>query len=358
MGFWKDRKGYRVYCGIDDSGKPIRKYVSTVEDAKHLLATYRLKKGRYDADLLALPEKAKIEVYTVLLKCTELGVSLSELLDFYCEKTGKSSESKTCRECADLYLQNMTEANRRWSSIHTMDWFLKKFFYSETPIRALTFETVKTMFDKRPQKSKTGFKRCCSAFFNFCLKRKLCDTNFALDLTPPKLEQTRPPILTVAQARKLLTETNGEVLTAIVICMFCGLRPTEYKRLTKQSIDLEKGIVTIDSHMAKTHSFRLVKIPENAVQWLRKFGIHLPKVKTARPALTARAVLGYKEWPHDVLRHTAASYMLARDKSADAVALQLGNSPDILHKHYKNLVTDAEAEEFWNLTPDALGRDY
>lgn len=138
--------------------------------------------------------------------------------------------------------------------------------------------------------------------------------------------------------------------------MFCGLRPTEYKRLKKSDIDLDKATISISSDMAKTHSFRIVKIPPVALQWLKKYGVTLPKFKTARPALIAREIIGLKTWPLDILRHTAASYMLARDQSADAVALQLGNSPTILHKHYKNLVTDAEAEAFWALTPDAVGR--
>ena len=30
-----------------------------------------------------------------------------------------------------------------------------------------------------------------------------------------------------------------------------------------------------------------------------------------------------------------------------------GNSPNVVHRHYKGLVKDAEATEFWNLTPAA-----
>lgn len=356
MGIWKEKTGYRIYCGTDDTGKPIRKRASTLEEAKRILSTFQKKKGRYDVDLLALPEKAKIEVYNVLMRCIELGVSLSELLDFYCDSKGKSADSKTCRECVDLYLKNMEEANRRPASIYSMKWFLQKFFYDDTPIKALTFEMVKEKFDGRPLKSKSTFRRECSAFLNFCVRHKYCDFNHALNLTLPAVEKARPHILTIDQARKLLKQTSGEVLTYIIICMFCGLRPTEYKRLKKSDIDLDKATISISSDMAKTHSFRIVKIPDVALAWLKKYGVILPKFKTARPALVAREIIGLKTWPLDILRHTAASYMLARDQSADAVALQLGNSPTILHKHYKNLVADTEATEFWALTPDAVGR--
>ena len=358
MGFWKDRKGYRVYCGIDDAGKPIRKHVSTIEEAKHLLATYRLKKGRYDADLLALSEKAKIEVYTVLLKCTELGVSLSELLDFYCVQNNKVLNSKTCQECADLYLENMKTANRRAISIAGMRRFLQRFFFKDTPIKALTFQDVKDMFDQHPVRSRRNWKIYCSAFLNFCVKAGYCEHNFASELVLPSVDKNRPDILTLEQIKTLLSKAECKLLTFIVISLFCGLRPTEYKRLKKENVNLDTKLITIESDMAKTRAFRIVKIPPVALAWLKKFGIHLIKSEHARPVREARVILGLKTWGQDILRHTSASYMITRDLSADAVALQLGNSPDILHRHYKNLVTDAEAEEFWNLTPDAIGRDY
>jgi hypothetical protein len=49
--------------------------------------------------------------------------------------------------------------------------------------------------------------------------------------------------------------------------------------------------------------------------------------------------------------------MLARDKNADKVSLELGNSPGVLHRHYKNLVSDSDCDAFWRLTPVSSGRE-
>ena len=356
MGYWKTKEGYRVYCGVDEAGKQIRKRCKTIEDARRILATCRQKKGRYDIDLFALPEKVKSEVYNVLLKCQELGVSLSDLLDFYCDKTGQTAESKSCRECADMYVENMKITNKRAVSIRTMECFFKKFFYSDVSVRSLTFEDVKKNYDtyEHPQ-TKFNFYRYARAFFNFCIKQGYCDKNLALDLPLPVLDKAHPHIFTISQIKTLLARAEGENLTFTVIGLFCGLRPIEYKRLKKTDIDLEKRIIRIDSDVAKTRTFRNVKIAEAPYLWLKKYGVHLP-TKTQRLNVWAKQLLKMKDWPLDIMRHTAASMMLARDQSADAVALQLGNSPAILHKHYKNLVTDAEAAEFWNLTPESVGR--
>lgn len=356
MGYWKEKKGYRVYCGTDDSGKPIRKRASTLEEARRILATFRQKKGRYDADLLALPEKAKVEVYNVLTKCVELGVSLSDLLDFYCASKGVSAESKTCRECSDMYIEQMVKTNKRDTSVRAMTFFFKKFYYSDIPVRSLTLDEIKRNFDSysNPQ-TRHNFYRYSRAFFNFCIKNGWCERNLALDLPLPVIEKEHPHIFTLPQIKTLLSQAEGENLTFIVIGIFCGLRPIEYKRIKKSDIDLEKRIIRIDSDVAKTRTFRNVKIADAPYSWLKKYGIHLP-TKTQRLNVWAKNVLGMKEWPLDVMRHTAASYMLARDQSADAVALQLGNSPTILHKHYKNLVTEQEATEFWNLTPETVER--
>jgi hypothetical protein len=54
---------------------------------------------------------------------------------------------------------------------------------------------------------------------------------------------------------------------------------------------------------------------------------------------------------HDVLRHTFISMHVAKFRSMGDTALQAGNSEAMVKKHYLNLVTPAEAEEFCQIVP-------
>jgi hypothetical protein len=58
-----------------------------------------------------------------------------------------------------------------------------------------------------------------------------------------------------------------------------------------------------------------------------------------------------KRWPQDVLRHTAASNLLAHHQDVGKVAAFLGNSAGILLTHYKALVEKEDAEKFMKLMP-------
>jgi len=46
---------------------------------------------------------------------------------------------------------------------------------------------------------------------------------------------------------------------------------------------------------------------------------------------------------------------MAETKSAAEVALEAGNSPKMLFEHYRELVTEAEAKEWFGLRPSAIG---
>jgi len=54
---------------------------------------------------------------------------------------------------------------------------------------------------------------------------------------------------------------------------------------------------------------------------------------------------------HDVLRHTFISMFVAKYRSMGEAALQAGNSESIIRKHYLDLKSMAEAEEFFNILP-------
>jgi hypothetical protein len=51
------------------------------------------------------------------------------------------------------------------------------------------------------------------------------------------------------------------------------------------------------------------------------------------------------------MRHSFITYRLAAVKSADHVALEAGNSPSIIFKHYRELATEEQAAEWLGLLP-------
>ena len=64
-----------------------------------------------------------------------------------------------------------------------------------------------------------------------------------------------------------------------------------------------------------------------------------------------RKRLGFDQRPKDILRHTAASMLMAEWEDEGKAAASLGNSPTILHAHYRELVSRAEAKRFWGIVP-------
>ncbi len=50
-------------------------------------------------------------------------------------------------------------------------------------------------------------------------------------------------------------------------------------------------------------------------------------------------------------RFNAASMMLQRDQDAARVSLQLGNTPQVLFAHYRELVSAEDSARFWSIRP-------
>jgi integrase len=63
----------------------------------------------------------------------------------------------------------------------------------------------------------------------------------------------------------------------------------------------------------------------------------------------ARQALGLAAWPADLLRHTAASYLLALHDDVGKVAKMLGNSSAILLSHYHQPVKSEDCGQFWKV---------
>lgn len=182
-------------------------------------------------------------------------------------------------------------------------------------------------------------------------------------LKAPKVRPVEPGIFTPQEMQRMLrcaTELDPSliwVMHYLILGGFVGIRTAEIERLQWSDILLDHGCVRMSHRITKTGARRVAYIPENGVAWLRLApgkGSVLPNVghqNLQRYALMAAKPAGVT-WKHNGLRHSYVSYAMARARNAWEVAEQVGNTPKILQASYKGLVLPAEAEEWFNITPD------
>ena len=56
-------------------------------------------------------------------------------------------------------------------------------------------------------------------------------------------------------------------------------------------------------------------------------------------------------WKHNGLRHSFISYRLADTQDVNRVALEAGNSPAMIFRHYRELVTPEQAATWFSIAP-------
>ena len=151
--------------------------------------------------------------------------------------------------------------------------------------------------------------------------------------------------------------TREDMIPYLAIAAFCGLRAAEIQRLDWSEIHLtgSEKFVEVKAGKAKTASRRTVPISANCAAWLERYAkTSGPVVTLARTDKQLFIYLAGKAgvpWKHNGLRHSFISYRLAVVKDVGQVSLEAGNSPGMVFKHYRQLVRESEAKEWFDLMP-------
>lgn len=138
----------------------------------------------------------------------------------------------------------------------------------------------------------------------------------------------------------------------LALTLFAGLRPQEADAIPWKRVDFSARRIWIDAAFSKVRRMRIVEPQPVAFTLLAEailLGASLPIPHSTRRKLarTLRSAMGWITWPKDITRHSCASYWLALEPDAGRIALQLGNSPGILLRHYRSVVTRECAAEFF-----------
>jgi integrase len=284
-------------------------------------------------------------------------VSLTEAARFYMNNSGIRIKPATVKETIQLYLDEKKGAGHRQRSLQESRSKMAALakLAGSTLIDAVSTETIADwLATKNAGWTRDGYRRAFHAYFEWAKGRSYCTKNPVEGIRPSIVDESAPKVWTVAEAKKILTATKAkhpELVPYIAIGMFAGLRSTELYGLLWTDIGAN---ITVRSAVAKKRRSRIIPISANLrailKPRLRQEGPVRPYAETLlKAARKAIVEASGAAWPDNAMRHSFISYRMALVKSAAAVALEAGNSPDVVFEHYRELVTEKDAKAYFNL---------
>jgi integrase len=297
------------------------------------------------------------------------GHTLTEAVDFFLAHLALTEGSATVKDTIDD-LQD-AKASRGLSPAHlnTMRHHYRAFAesFGSRKIATITrLEIEKWMHARKmPAASFRGTRTYLGMLFAAAVKAGTAKVNPVKDIELPKAKVKPPEILTPKAMRCLITECrthHPDILAAVLIQAFAGLRREEAARLNWSEVRLDRGHIEVTAENSKTSQRRLVTIRPNLAAFLaplrREAGPVMPSCYNLCATALRRLVIkaGHK-YGKNALRHSFASYHLADCEDAAKTALQLGHKGTaVLFEHYRELVMPADAAAWWAITPkDAKG---
>jgi integrase len=239
---------------------------------------------------------------------------------------------------------------------------LREYFAGKTVAELTVSSLVAFLEVGRPgMKTHNNRRGILSTFIKFAFQRGWIAENPIPKVPHYRIRRKRgvAQTFTTAQARALMeymeTYDGGRWVPYFALCLFAGIRPGvphgEITKLKPDAVNLEEGVLHVSAEVSKVREPRKVTIQPNLAAWLRaypldKHPIILGNFKKRRDRFAKKFNL-----THDVLRHTFISMFVAKFRSIGEAAIQAGNSESIIRKHYLDLKTTKEAEEFFGIMP-------
>ncbi len=237
--------------------------------------------------------------------------------------------------------------------------------YLDKPIgRSKAVPSLKTWNNRR------GY---LSTFFKFCLFKKYVAENPVLEVPQFKIKKSRgtAETLSAEEAKDFMHWLEsyrgkqnkdgsywgkpGCMVLYFALTLFAGIRPDwkdgEIRKLQQKDIRLDTGVILIEPEVSKVNEKRSITIQPNLKTWLEKYPLDDYPIIPKRFRDMWVHVRKEQKLPHDVMRHTFISMLVGVFRSVGDASLQAGNSEAVIRKHYLNLNTEAEAKEFWLVTP-------
>jgi integrase len=281
-----------------------------------------------------------------------------------------AKEEKTVAEVAELFRKAKLRAKREPSTYRAWLPPLMESIFGSMPIAAITRDQLEDWIHERFSTGESD--EANPSTFNTARKRFVTVWRWARkEGYLPAAAMTEPEkieVVTEGSKRIGTIDTEGFAwllhyyvtherasLPALVLAGFCGLRRSEIAAQVWGDISLNKGILKVTAAKRGTAAYRNVPICDAAVEFLRACERGEPDEVVGDPLaldnIRAFARITGIVTPPNCFRHTRISQRVAQTQNIPMVAIESGNSVGVINKHYRELRTKEEGEEWFSLTP-------
>lgn len=368
----------------------VRQRFSNLEHAKTEAQSAAVKLNNADHEALQLSPSDRAAYVRCLDQLRPLGISLTGAVADYVAALGllprgsslveaatqlaRSHSSpvspKSVAEVVAEMLDDRRSAGCSQAHLRDLEHRLGRFAAAfELPLSAVTAVQVRDYLrnlcreDGRPVTNRTrrNVQRIVTSLFHFGRKQRYVVRDLVdeiAEIAPPKAEVVDTGIFLPSQLRELLLGARDEIRAVLAIGAFCGVRTAELQRLDWGDVKLGERVLVIGAGKAKTAARRVVPMPENCIAWLKPLArpqgpvSPAPNDKAMSWRLNRIAIRQGIKWVKNGLRHSFCSYRLAVTHDPARVATEAGNSPAMIHRNYKALVTEAQGHEWFSILPD------
>jgi len=350
---------YLVDGRINGQGK--RWFFPTRTEADTKAAQLRVERTNQGTSAIHFPEKLRNEAVECNQLLAPFGKSLRDAVAFYLPYVEATNRSCTAAElvaellkvkaadgASQRYLQDLSSRLGQFASA-----------FNGAPVAEITATEIDEWLRSLPvaPSTRNNFRRVLIVALNFAKARGYCLTNHAEAASKAKEIEGEVEILTVKELTRLLATADAEIIPFIAIGAFAGLRRAELARLDWAEVDLVGATIRVMAKKAKSAKRRFVNIEPTLAAWI---GPHARTKGAVTPSNyrelldAARTAAGIEKWPQNGLRHSFASYHLAKFDNANALALQLGHTnSNLLFNTYRQAVKPADAARYWQIAPSA-----
>jgi len=383
---YRDRKPENTYYRVTYylGGKRYRLNFSDLQEATNEAEARASQLSRGEVDALQLSQddyreygraKNEVEDFNLPLDAVAIeykearnildGVPLIDAARFYTRHHGKGIKRESVASAVDEMIER--KATKGVSELYLADLRYRLGVFKEAfhcDVNQLTPDDVAGVFDglKLAPRSHNNFLGALRTFCRFAQKHDWLSKEVDL-LSRVEQRNGKPTpveIFTSKELGALLKAATPQVAPCIALGAFAGLRAEEILRLDWADVQRLPGFIEVAAHKAKTAARRIVPIADNLSRWLaiapRKAERVWPLSKAWFFEAMRNAASDAKiKWKQNALRHSFISYRLAEIQDVNRVALEAGNSPQMIFRHYRELATPEQARTWFAIIPEAAG---